>query len=327
MERSLLVSKSPSKQARLFRSIVARLKRELGRRRLAGVVDGILSTEPLNMVGESPVYVSLLCRKDVPSYLLALKSLYTRIRRGRVVVIDDGSLRPKEHDCLAYHIPGIEIVPLSSIEMTGLPRGGCWERLVKIVQLSTEGYVIQVDADTIVVDDIIEVERCFIKNRPFLLGTGSGKVVGTAAGTAHMVQGWINSSCKDDLSFTVEAEAALIRLPEAQKRRYVHASAGFGGFSRDAFKMDDLLWFSSQMSSILGSQRWAQWGSEQIASNFLLANAPHAEVLPFPRYACFEPNLPVGERAFLHFIGTHRYERGEYRRQAALALLDLSRSS
>jgi hypothetical protein len=39
-------------------------------------------------------------------------------------------------------------------------------------------------------------------------------------------------------------------------------------------------------------------------------------VLPFPRYACFEPGLKGSEHALLHFIGTYRYNDGVYRRLA-----------
>lgn len=300
-----------------------RISREWNTRRFAQVANRVVHTEPLITRGSGPVYVSLLCRKDVFGYLLALKSLYVQIQRGRVVLIDDGSLGPDEHDCLAYHIPGVEIVPLHSIDTQGCPRGGCWERLAKIVELSKDDYVIQIDADTLVVGDIDEVRRSIIANRSFLLGTGSGMAISTAADTARMVRTWIKSSSSHELSFTVEAEASLMRLHHAEQRRYVHASAGFSGFAHGAFTMQDLQWFSSQMTTILGPDRWAQWGSEQIASNFLLANAPLAEVLPYPRYACFEPHLASGERAFLHFIGTHRYQRGEYRRHAAQALVNL----
>jgi hypothetical protein len=46
-----------------------------------------------------------------------------------------------------------------------------------------------------------------------------------------------------------------------------------------------------------------------------LANAAGALVLPFPNYACFEPHLPNGDYAFLHFIGTYRYNSGLYRQR------------
>jgi hypothetical protein len=132
-----------------------------------------------------------------------------------------------------------------------------------------------------------------------------------------MVRGWNKKHDWTDLSAGTEAEASLDKLSNAADRLYVHASAGFAGFARGAFRMEDLQWFSTQMSGILGAQRWQEWGTEQIASNYLLANAPQAVVLPFPRYACFEPHLQFGEHAFLHFLGAYRYDRGIYKRRAA----------
>jgi hypothetical protein len=57
-------------------------------------------------------------------------------------------------------------------------------------------------------------------------------------------------------------------------------------------------------------------GNQQIAFNYMLANAPGATVLPFPRYACFEPGVKGGEHMLLQFIGTYRYDDGAYRRLA-----------
>ena len=133
-----------------------------------------------------------------------------------------------------------------------------------------------------------------------------------------MVQGWIRTRGWTDLHVCVAAEAALDRLPNAADKSYVHASSGFGGFARGAFALDELEWFSQQMSDLIGRRMWHErWGSEQIGSNYTLANAPGAAVLPFPKYATFEPHLAPGEPAFLHYIGEYRYNDGVYRNRAA----------
>lgn len=69
------------------------------------------------------------------------------------------------------------------------------------------------------------------------------------------------------------------------------------------------------MSALLGA-RWSEWGTEQVSSNYVVANSPDARVLPYPKYACFDLDMDPERSAFLHFIGTHRFERGVY---AALA--------
>ena len=153
------------------------------------------------------------------------------------------------------------------------------------------------------------------ENRPFLLGTRAGQQVSPAAATARMVQGWINAYYWDRLPVGVAAEAALDKLLDGKS--YVHASSGFAGFACGRFSLADLQEFSALMSRTLREKQWNEWGSEQIASNYMLANAPGATVLPFPRYACFEPDLEKCDHALLHFIGEHRYNDGIYRRTAA----------
>jgi hypothetical protein len=302
----------------LPRRTLAWFKRLWGKRSFDRVARGILRTAPLRPHGDSPVFLSMVCHRDLTTYLLAIKSLYVSIGHGRVVIINDGSLKSEDLAILHHHIPALELFDVDSIETGSCPRADFfWERLVKIIELSCEHYVIQVDADTLVSAAIPEVIQCWRDNRSFLLGTGSGRAILPAPHTAHMVRGWIKTNGWTELPVGTEAEASLDKLPNAAQRSYVHASAGFAGFARGAFCMADLEWFSTYMSEMLGVQRWKEYGSEQIVSNYVLANAPGATVLPFPRYACFEPHLKHDNPAFLHFIGTYRYNDGLYRRRAA----------
>jgi len=296
---------------------LARLKRYWGEFSFERIARGILSTPPISLQGDSPLFLSMVRHTDVTAYLLAIKSLCVGVGHGRAAIINDGSLTSSDLASLRHHIPGLEVFDITAIETATCPRGGTWERLVKITELSSECYVIQADADTLVTAPIPEVIECWRGNRSFLLGTDSGRTISSAIGAARMVQGWIEKYGWTELSVGVEAEASLDRLPNAAERSYVHASSGFAGFARGAFRMADLEWFSAQMAEMLGARRWNEWGSEQIASNYILANAPGASVLPFPRYACFEPHLKLGDHALLHFIGTYRYNDGVYRRWAA----------
>jgi hypothetical protein len=269
------------------------------------------------MRDDSPLFLSMVCHRDVTAYLLAIKSLYSGVGHGRVAIINDGSLTADDLAVLSQHIPRIEVLDIAAIATGSCPRGGTWERLVKIVELSAYNYVIQIDADILVCAPIAEVVQCWRENRSFLLGTAAGQTLSTAAATAAMVRGWIKTYGWTTLTVGVEAEAALDTLPDAAQKAYVHASSGFAGFAKGAFATAELERFSSHMSAVLGNSRWSEWGTEQIASNYIVANSLGAAVLPFPRYACFQPGLKADEPAVLHFIGTYRYDRGVYRRRAA----------
>ena len=76
-------------------------------------------------------------------------------------------------------------------------------------------------------------------------------------------------------------------------------------------------------AALVGQDRWTEWGTEQVASSFLLANEPGMVPLPYRRYLNYWKEPPVADARFLHFVGTHRYSTAEYRvrtRQAIAAL-------
>ena len=164
--------------------------------------------------------------------------------------IDDGSLTDEDISILKHHIPGIGVLDIASIDTGTCPRGGTWERLIKIIALTADHYVIQADADIVVSGPIPEVVGCCRQNRSFLLGTRSGQSVAPAAVTAELAQRWLASGSRNSVGTL--AEAALDGWPEARGDHYVHASSGFAGFARGAFRFSDLEAFSACMRERLG---------------------------------------------------------------------------
>lgn len=263
----------------------------------------------------------MVCHRDVVPYLLAIKSLYQGVGQGRVAIINDGTLTGEDLAILHHHVPGLMVFDIDAVDTGRCPRGGTWERLVKIMELSVSSYVIQMDADTLVSGPIPEVVQCWREGKSFLLlGGETDLAIAPAPATAQMVKGWIEKYNWEKLTVGALAESVLDSIPNAAERSYVHASSGFAGFAQGAFRLADLEEYSGWMQQRLGA-RWDEWGSEQIASNYILANAPGAVVLPCSRYACFQPPQDTDNQPFLHFIGTHRFRRGVYRRRA-MSFLD-----
>jgi len=290
-----------------------RLVRGAGRLMFNAFARDILATRPLAMVPAPLVFLSQVCHRDVLPYLVAIKSLYRRIGEGEVVVIDDGSLDEVDKAGILWHLPLSSIMPLSAVDVGRCPRGGTWERLLAIVDRCAEAYVIQVDSDTVTAGDIPEVVEAWRANRSFTLGTDIGQRMRPVAEIETFPA---ESIC-------CVAERALSRLPDADSLLYVHGSSGFAGFARGGCRRAAIEAFSDGMRALLGD-RWDEWGSEQVASNVLVANTPDAIVLPYRRYACFEPWLDRNPRAFLHFYGTYRYRGGIYTAAARQAISALA---
>lgn len=68
-------------------------------------------------------------------------------------------------------------------------------------------------------------------------------------------------------------------------------------------------------------------GMEQVASHFLVVRDPKGIVLPYRRYCNFGGEPLMDEAAFVHFLGTFRYDQDTYRRiarQSAARMGDFS---
>ncbi len=280
-----------------------------------------LSKTPALPSSDCPLtVVTMLPHGEVSMYLLALKSFVRALGRSpEVVVLNDGSLNARDLRTLEGQITSLTVVSLQSVSTGRCPKGSCWERLMLICDLSQDSFVVQLDSDTLTRGPIPEVVACIDGNRSFtLLGDRSHpQVEPMLAACARL---------KASTSTQVQAvcERVFDQLPEAAELRYLRGNAGFVGFARGSLQRDRIAWFSDLMRRLAGPQ-WEEWGSEQLTSNLLIANAENPLPLPSPRYVSYwaHPEIRYEESSFLHFIGPYRYANGLYVRTAKRALAGL----
>jgi hypothetical protein len=251
----------------------------------------------------------MVSHRDLTMYLVAIKSLYSRLDEAQIVVLNDGTLTSHDLDLLNAHIRTPRIVSLSDIQNGSCPRGGAWERLLFISDHVRQTYVIQLDSDTLTLDDVPEVKDAIRDNRSFTLGTSMGRQISPMEEICGQMKAF------NDHHVQVVAEQAFDRLRHYARLKYVRGCAAFTGFARGSFSRRDVEEFSAEMEASIGNV-WRNWGSEQVTSNFIIANSPGAFVLPHPKYANFAPEIPYHQSSFLHFIGTHRFKSGVYVRKA-----------
>ena len=259
---------------------------------------------PAGAAGAGLVLVSQVARRDLQMYLVAVKSALAALGPAQVVQLDDGSMGERDRALLAFHLPGSLCLPISAVDTGACPRGGTWERLCHILDRASDSYVVQLDADTLTCGDMDEVRACIAANRSFALGTRLGRAAVPACEAAL-------AAAQGGTHVQFACERALASLPGAAALSYIRGSSGFAGFARGGFARARLEDFSRRMEAMLG-ERWREWGTEQVASNFAIANSPGAVVLPWPEHACFGPGIDASRARFLHFVGTHRFEGGVY---------------
>lgn len=284
-------------------------------------VRGILDTAPLPVTPGRCTIVSMVAPHDTLMYLVTMKAFYRRVGGGRIVALIHHDMPAHQLDQLRRHFPGIELVVRDEIETGPCQRGNCWDRLVYILRLAEQGqYVVQIDSDVMVAGtDIDELVRCIETGTAFTMADYFRIVpVREAAAFARGLPG-------ANVGDVVERE--LDRHPGAEALLYIRGSAGLAGFAPHGFPLRRLEAFHAEMERLVGAARWREWGTEQCASNFAVANTPGAVALPFPEYTSFHPGCDRTRAKMYHFIGSFRFDDGVFADLARREIAALARGA
>ncbi len=288
----------------------------------------VFSTPPIAPQIDGVVVFSMIGTRVVAPYLVAAKSFMQALGRGRVVLLDDGSLTPTDKSVLAAHLGDPELRSIHDVETGDVPRGGCWERLMTLIDLSAHDYVIQLDSDTVTLGTVDEVRAAIAARRSFtILGGSDGEAQGLKTLTDFRLDVYPDGpdALAPDAHVQTQIEARMDLLPDPDVRHYVRACAAFTGFAPGSVSLADALVFSRAAQAAVGADIWRQWGSEQVASNFLVANTPDPVLLPYARFFHFWNDGDRPDPGVVHFPGTHRYTGAAYARATATALESLGR--
>ena len=294
-------------------TVIQRLKRDYFRSQYKKTARQILSTPPL-VQGTLPfMLLSMVHQRDVESYLVAVKSFVHFANPRRIVVVCDPSISNEDRAVLKKHVPHIELHAADEFTHPSMPRGGTWERLFAIAGFVADQYVVQLDADTLTVQPIPEVVNAIQNGKGFVIGEGVETPMRSLQATRENALPWMAPGAH--IQGIAETEMVNVGLPA--NARYVRGCSGFTGFPRSTEMRDTMIDFSQRMTGKLGDD-WKLWGTEQVTSNYLVANAPETVVLPFPKYGT--PDCATGVTAFFHFIGSMRFVNNMYEKTSRQAI-------
>lgn len=283
----------------------------------------VLDTPPLRR-GEIPfVLLSMVQPKDIYSYLVAVKSFARQANPSRIVVVCDPKMQAEHTDIIAQHIPHVEFLSAVDYQHDDIPKGGTWERLFAISALVTESYVVQLDADTVTTGEIPEVIAAIKQGVGFVIGEVKDQKLLSMAETAANAR----PKLKQNSHIQTMSEAAMEQLGFPDGSKYVRGCSGFTGFPQDENMRSKLLDYSRVMTKKFKGD-WSRWGTEQVTSNYLVANSNAAFVLPYPKYGTpdetvigkTEDGLTGNDMVFFHFIGSIRFLNNRYRNMTRVAI-------
>jgi hypothetical protein len=276
----------------------------------------IKKTKPLQPGANPFAVLSMVHRRDIFPYLVAIKSFSQHADPAQIIVVCDPSTRLRDRVLLQRHIPHLALHDAKEFHHPDLPVGGTWERLHAISHYTKQTYVVQLDSDTLTLKTPMAVLDGVRANTGFVIGEEVSQSLMTLTQTS------IRSSQLhahfDHVQCVFEANINQAELPE--QSMYVRGCSGFTGFPKTDLMQQDLLDLSRRMRKLLQT-RWADWGTEQVASNYLIANAQGTSPLPFPDYGT--PDVIHENSAFIHFIGSMRFKNKLYRQTTKRSLRHL----
>src|SRR6185437_13221905 len=94
----------------------------------------ILETPPMPVVDAPWSIISMVSNSDARMYILAMKSLYARLKRGKIIAIVDRDMPQQVRQTLEHHLPGIRFTILEDIDTGPCQRGGTWERILYVLE-------------------------------------------------------------------------------------------------------------------------------------------------------------------------------------------------
>lgn len=251
------------------------------------------------------IILSQLHSPDLTMYVVAAKSFARFVPPREFVLVDDG-LTETDKSILSRHFEKIRFIPIKSVQTGACPKGGTWERLLSIANLNSAHYVIQLDADTLTVAPPREVSEAISQNRSFTLGTWGGRETTSLKTASEFARKHPGTHVQ------LMAEAAFGDFENAEQLRYVRGCSGFAGFSPGSLSLSKIEDFSQRVSTAIGADKWREWGSEQVTSNYMVANAQNPLILPVEHYPFWAPGLAASELRLIHFVGSYRFSGGRY---------------
>lgn len=275
----------------------------------------VLATPPVRPRDDGVILFSMIGTRVLLPYLVAAKSLHHHLERGRFMVMDDGTLTAGDRATLAHHLGNPRTLALTEIDTGACPRGGTWERLLAILDLRANDYVIQLDSDTVTLGPVPEVAAAIDAAHSFtLLGDARAEALGVlpaAQFTAAHRPDLSAPRASGHIQTLIEAALPRMDLPDL---KYARGCSGFAGFAPSAGGRALATAFSAEAERLIGRGKWREWGSEQVTSNMVIANERDALLLPYARYTNYWNQPLAPSVAFAHFIGTYRFHGGAYGR-------------
>lgn len=256
--------------------------------------------------------------------LLAIKSLWAQLQRGRVAILDDGTLTGRDRALLALHCGDPEILDLAGVDGAGFPQNHIWARLLSVLDHRHGEYWVQLDGNIIITGPVPEVEAAILSNRSFIL-PAHGCTAHAPAPLGKVARASDSDAPPPAGTARTTLEACLHQIGHDMGWRYIAGCSAFAGFAAGGAGRPLAAAFLAEMTQFADHDALASNAAEQVLSGFLIANDPAPVILPAERYCHYQGSALPENTALVHFPEADSTQAGQPKAETAAMQEKLSR--
>lgn len=289
--------------------------------RHAETIRDILDTPPITPSTNGLVLFAEIGTAKLLPFLVAIKSLHARLGRGRVALLDDGTLIGADRALLAHHCGDPEIIPPASNSDTALPDGSAWHALRTVLERRRTEYWLSLSSDSVTIGPVPEIEQAIALNASFLL-LGEGPLEGPKPLRDFCRAAYPDGPIDGNVTAQLESRLGEIARPD---RRYVRGDAGLMGFAAGGPGLHFAAASRSDLEHLVDAKRMSEPGAAQVAANLQLSSENRTQFLPRERYRHDGAAGWDQSTSFLRFAGEDRHADGRYAEASRIAIEALRR--
>ena len=284
--------------------------------RHAEAIKGILDTPPITTRDDGLVLFAEIGTEELLSCLVAIKSLHAQLGRGRVALLDDGTLIGSDRALLAHHCGDPEIIAPVDKSDGPLPDGPGWRALSTLLDRRNCEYWLWLSNDSVTLGPVPEVAHAIALNASVMLPgdetVEQAQPLGLFCRTTYP-----DGPATDDVTARLESRLSRIDRPDW---RYVRGDAALMGFAAGGPGLRTAAAFRAGLEQFASAEELSEAGAAQVVANLLLASETRTMILPHERYRHSSAAGWDADTSFLRFGDDDRLADGRYAEASQIAI-------
>ena len=287
--------------------------------RHAEAIQGILNTPPITSRDDGLVLFAEISSAQLLPCLVAIKSLHARLGRGRVALLDDGTLIGSDRAVLAQHCGDPEIILAPGSDDTVFPDLPAWRALGTVIERRSSEFWLWLPAESVTLGPVPEVEQAIAINASFLMA-GEQALDEPLSLEDFCHAAYPEGPTDRDIAGHLESRLGGIERPGW---RYVQGNGGLMGFAAGGPGPRSAGACRADLERLIATEDLRQAEAAKVAANLLLASESRTVILPHDRYCHYSTASWHDATSFLRFGSDPDHADTRYAEASQIAIAAL----